>query len=91
MQTKVGPPAHFIAPVSGIGAGLLMHGEMKGIPGYIATLITDSHYVSSESMAGFEPVLASAGLSSDVTSINTKPKFKEILKETNQRVTPIYS
>ena len=68
-----------------------MHGEMKGIPGYIATLITDSHYVSSESMAGFESVLASAGLSSDVASINTKPKFKEILKETNQRVTPIYS
>ena len=92
LQTKVGAPAHFIAPASGLGAGLLVHGEMSGVQGYIATLITDSHYVSSESMSAYEPVLASAGLKSgDVTSVDTKPKFRELLKEANSRSNAIFS
>jgi len=42
---------------------------MNGIAGYIATLITDSHYVSSESMAAYGPVIAQLGLSVDLTKI----------------------
>jgi len=67
---------------------------MNGIPGYIATLITDSHYVSSESMSAFEPVLAQIGIQStacDVKKIDKRPRFKELLKEANQRGNAIFS
>ena len=72
IKTKVGSPAHFIAPAGGIGAAAMVHAEMNGLPGYIATLITDSHYVSSESMAAFAPVVSQIGIQavgSDVTKI----------------------
>ena len=58
LEHTVGGPAHFIAPSGGFGAGCIVHAEMNGLAGYIATLIADSHYVSSESMSAFEPVLA---------------------------------
>lgn len=64
IATKVGTPAHFIAPAGGIGAAALVHAEMNGKAGFIATLITDSHYVSSESMAGFGPAIAQLGIQS---------------------------
>ena len=89
IKTKVGPPAHFIAPSSGFGAALLVHAEMEGIAGYSATLITDSHYVSTESMSGYEPVLAQIGL--NLANIGQKPRFKELLKEANQRANAIFS
>ena len=92
LQSKVGSPAHFIAPATGLGAGMLVHGEMSGVQGYIATLITGSHYVSSESMAAFEPVLETTGVKSgDVAAVDRKPKFKEILKEANARGNAIFS
>ena len=69
LQNKVGGPAHFIAPAGGFGAGCLVHAEMNGMAGYIATLITDSHYVSTESMSAFEPVLAQIGVQSEACDV----------------------
>ena len=72
LTTKVGTPAHFIAPAGGLGAAAMVHCETNGLAGYIATLITDSHYVSSESMAAYGSVVAQVGVqsvSSDLTKI----------------------
>ena len=94
LQTKVGPPSHFIAPAGGIGAACIVHAEMNGIAGYIATLITDSHYVSTESMSAYEPILTQIGTQGkahDVMKIAQKPRFKDILKEVNQRGNAIFS
>jgi len=94
ITTKVGTPAHFIAPAGGIGAASLVHAEMNGVAGYIATLITDSHYVSSESMAAYGPVIAQLGIqstSSDLSKIASQPTFRDSLKEANQRGNAIFS
>ena len=92
LTTKVGKPAHFIAPSGGLGAGAIVHAEMNGIPAYIATLITESHYVSSESMSAYAPVLAQVGVpGTDVAKIDQKPRFRELLKEANQRGNAIFS
>ena len=71
IKTKVGTPAHFIAPAGGLGAAAMVHAEMNGLAGYIATLITDSHYVSSESMAAFASVVSQLGIQtpSDLSKI----------------------
>ena len=69
LQQKVGGPAHFIAPSGGFGAGCLVHAEMNGVAGYIATLITDSHYVSTESMIAFEPILGQIGVLSEACDV----------------------
>ena len=91
LKAKVGTPAHFIAPAGGLGAATMIHCEENGLAGYIATLITDSHYVSSESMAAYQPIFTQAGLGADLSKIATQPTFREILKEANQRSNAIFS
>ena len=48
--SKIGHPAHFTIMAGGIGARLINHAEMYGIPAFAITAITESHYVSAESM-----------------------------------------
>lgn len=58
------------------------------------TAITDSHYVSSDSMQCYSPVLDAFGLNQgefDCKQIQKRPKFKELLKEANQRSHSIFS
>ena len=50
LSSKIGTPAHFMAMTGGFGAGCLIECEMTGRSGYQVTLITDGHYVSTESM-----------------------------------------
>ena len=71
LKTKVGTPAHFIAPAGVLGAAAMVHAEMNGLAGYIATLITDSHYVSSESMAGFGSVISQVGVTAVPSDLST--------------------
>lgn len=90
----IGTPAHFTIVTGGIGARLLTHCEMFGIPGFAVTAITDSHYVSSESMQCYSAVFESFGLNSgdfNCKELQKRPKFKEILKEANQRSHSIFS
>jgi len=77
-----------------MGARLLTHAEMYGLPGFAVTAITDSHYVSGESMTCYAEVFKVFGLSEgafDCSTIQKRPKFKEILKEANQRGHSIFS
>jgi hypothetical protein len=41
-----------------MGARLLTHCEMYGIPAFAVTAITDSHYVSGESLQCYSDVFA---------------------------------
>jgi hypothetical protein len=41
-----------------MGARLLTHCEMYGIPAFAVTAITDSHYVSGESLQCYRDVFA---------------------------------
>lgn len=61
---KHGKPAHFTIMTGGISARLLTHCEMYGIAGFAVTAITDSHYVSSESMQCYSEIFSSLGLNS---------------------------
>ena len=84
--SKVGTPAHFTIAVGGMSARLLTHCEMFGIPGFAVTAITDSHYVSSDSLQCYADVFGQFGLNHgdyDCKNISKRPKFKDILKEAN--------
>jgi hypothetical protein len=50
LASSVGTPAHFMTIATGFGAGCLVHCEMYGLSGYQVSVITDSHYVTVESM-----------------------------------------
>lgn len=78
----------------GIGARLINHGEMYGIPAYAITAITESHYVSAESMQAYKAVFDRLGLNSgefDSANIQKKANFRDILKEANAREHTIFS
>ena len=79
-----------MAATSGVGAACLVHAEMSGLSGYQVTVITDSHYVSSESMQAFEPILARLALPS-TAEIYRMATFKDTLRESNQRGNAIFS
>ena len=50
LTTKVGSPAHFMVPATGIAGACLMHAEMHGLEAIQVTAITDSHSISSEAL-----------------------------------------
>ena len=91
LQASVGSPSHFMAVMGGFGAGVLVHCEMYGISGFSVTVITDSHSVTVETMQAFKPVLEKLGLPSDLDAIATKPDFRTVLKDANQRSNVIFS
>lgn len=90
LNTQVGSPAHFMAATGGLGAACLVECEMTGKAGYQITMITDSHYVSTESMVPFEPIMTRLGLQSDFSQIQQKSGFRDILREANQRGNTIF-
>ena len=91
LTAAIGTPAHFMAVMGGFGAGCLVHCEMYGIPGFSVTVITDSHSVTVESMQAFKPVMERLGLPSDLDNVASKPTFRPILKDANQRSNTIFS
>ena len=50
LTTKVGSPAHFMVPATGLAGAVLMHAEMHGLEAICVTAITDSHSISSEAL-----------------------------------------
>lgn len=87
----VGATAHFMAPIGGFGAGCFVNSEMNGLPAMAATVMTDSHYVTVESMQAYKPVLSKLGVPDAVDDIFMKPNFRPILKDANQRSNAIFS
>ena len=65
-----------MAVATGFGAAFLVHSEMYGKAGYKVTVITDSHYVTTESMQAFKPVLSRIGLPDAVEGIIRQPTFR---------------
>ncbi len=80
-----------MAGMSGFGAGCLVHSEMYGLSAMAATVMTDSHYVTVESMQAFKPILTKLGLPDGVDNIFEKPTFRPTLKDANQRGNAIFS
>ena len=91
LNSAVGTPSFFMAAATGLGAGFLTHCEMYGKPCFIATLITDSHSVTTESLQAHKPILEHLGLPADTDEIFMKPAFRQTLKEANQRSNAIFS
>jgi hypothetical protein len=50
-------PAGVLNIFSGLGAGLLIHAEMNGVPALCLTGIVDSHYVTAETLQGYAPII----------------------------------
>ena len=93
LLSDIGTPAFFMAPTGGFGAACLVECEMTGRPGFQVSLITDGHYVSTESMSAYAPVMVRLGLASgaaDFDAIAQKPGFKDILREANQTGTSMF-
>ncbi len=89
--STVGHPAHFMAATSGIGAALLVHAEMNGLPGIKVTALTDSHYYSSEMMQdAYQRVFDQFSLG-DLRTVQSLKSFRSVLKEANQRGHSIFS
>jgi len=52
-----------LAAAGGVGAALICHAEMNGLPAYKLTAITDSHSISAEMMQGaYSNVMKAHGL-----------------------------
>jgi hypothetical protein len=52
-------PAGVLNIMSGFGAGILVESEIRGISAAVFKLVTDSHYVSTETLQGFQPIVSS--------------------------------
>ncbi len=66
-----GEAAHFTAPTGGLGAALIVHAEMYGLPAIKITAITDGHYYSSDMMVdAYENLFKHFGLG-DISQIHT--------------------
>ena len=78
-------------PCGGIGAALIMHAEMSGLPAFKLTAITGEHYMSAEMIHGaFSGVMQHLGLH-DLSDLQKMKSFRTCLKEANQRSNNIYS
>lgn len=94
LNERVGTAAHFTIMAGGLGARLLTYCEMYGMPGVAVTAITDSHYVSSDSLKCYTEVFSHLGLNEgtwNCANIQLRTRFKEILKDANQRGHAIFS
>ena len=70
-----------------------MHAEFNGLPCLMLSVISDSHYVTDESLRGFETV-AKELLGFDKVNfehITKMPGFKTALKEANTRENTIFT
>jgi len=79
--------------VGGFGGALLVESEIRGFSAINLTAIVDSHYVTSETMQGYGDVLTQLLdiKNIDLGQIHTFKKFKEVLKEENNRGNNIYN
>ena len=80
-----------MAPTGGLGAALIINAEMAGLAAFKLTALSDSHYLSAEMMIGaYSKIMSKHGLS-DLKDLASRSKFRELLKEANQRSNTIFS
>lgn len=79
--------------IGGFSAAVLVHSELNGIPAAEFVSIVDSHYVTSETLQAFTPVVHEVlGLDKiNMADVHRLPNFKEALKEANNRDNNIYN
>lgn len=87
-------PAGVLNLIGGLQAGILIHAEINGLPAAEFVIVLDSHYVTSETLQGFSPIV------NEVLELNNKvkldqihkfPAFKDVLKEANNRGNNIFN
>ena len=80
-----------MAPAGGVAGALIIHAEIKGLPAYKLTAITDGGSISSEMMQiAYGQVMKVHGLD-DLSGLTNKKNFRSILKEANQKGHTIFS
>lgn len=55
--TKRFQPAGVLNLIGGFQAAILIYAELNGIPAAVFTAIVDSHYVSTETLQSFTPII----------------------------------
>lgn len=86
-------PAGVLNIVSGFPAAVLIHAEFKGLACLMLSAISDSHYVTDDTLKSFEAVakeiLGFEKVKFD--KISSMPGFKTALKEANTRDNTIFT
>ena len=86
-------PAGTLNIVSGFPASVLMHAEYNGLPCLMISVISDSHYVTEDTLKAFEAVtrelLGFDKLNFD--KLSSLPGFKTALKDVNTRDNTIFT
>ena len=79
--------------LGGFAAALLVHSEVSGISAVCVHSVVDSHYVSSETLQSFSPVIIDVLGISDfkIEQVARLPAFKTVLKEVNNRGNNIFN
>jgi hypothetical protein len=86
-------PAGVLNIVAGFPAAILIHAEFNGLPCLMLSAISDSHYVTDETLKSFE-VVAKEILGFEKVNfdkISSMPGFKTALKEANVRDNSIFT
>eukprot|EP00347_Sterkiella_histriomuscorum_P009862 403339590 len=88
-------PAGVLNLIGGLNAAILIHAELNGIPAAEFVSVVDSHYVTSETLQAFTPivqeVLGFNEASANMNEIHRLAGFKEVLKEVNNRNNNIFN
>jgi hypothetical protein len=84
-KTKAQPSA-VLNMLGGFPSQLVIDAELNGKPTAVFVAIMDSHEVSSETLGAYAPVVNDLlGMGVDFDGIWQFPKFKETLKEANNK------
>ena len=80
-------PAGVLSILGGFSAALLVHAELYGLSAVAVHSVVDSHYVSSETLESFGPVVTEVLQIADskIEQISRLPSFKSVLREANNR------
>jgi hypothetical protein len=86
-------PAGVLNIVGGFEASVMVYAEMNGIPAALLVSIVDSHYVTTEILQSFTPIVHDLLEVKDVKmdKIASYPNFKTVLKEANTRDNNIFN
>jgi hypothetical protein len=77
-------PAGVLNLMGGFSAALLIHAEINGMSAAAIHAIVDSHFVTAETLSAFSGLFKEV-LDLPFEAVHRLPKFKEVLKEANQR------
>lgn len=78
-------PAGVLNLIGGFPAAVMIYAELNGIPAAKFVSIVDSHYVTSETLQAFAPLVHEVlGVeAANLNEVHRMPGFKEALKEAN--------